>query len=236
MLIEAICLCLFAVPLYVALHTACKLGARMVPQIPILVWEWIQAGLVFFLTLLVTLPLLYGVSRMAFRMECREEVLLSDLFAPFTSGRGYFYALHVSWRVLRLLSLIVLMIFFTESAIAALIVSPHLARMLGILCFLAEAVIGICFLYGQFPLLAATVREDCCEGENNTLSCVSMSTSQRYAHRFFKRFFVRLLLGVLSMGIYLLWDVIPCMLVSYFRYCRYINDNDDLIGGLQRDE
>ncbi|MBE6601765.1 MAG: hypothetical protein E7637_04590 [Ruminococcaceae bacterium] len=231
MLIEALGLCLLTVPLYVALHTLCMMGVRLLPQLPLLVWEWILAGLIFFLTLLVTLPLLYGVARMASCMERGEEVSLSDLFAPFTSGRRYFYALHASFHTLRLLSLVVLMIWMTESAIAALIVDPVLAWGIGVLCFLAEAVIGICLLYGQFPLLAVTVHEECDADTHESLSALSASSSQRYASRFFGGFFFRILLGVLSFGILLLWDVIPLMLVSYFRYCRRINDNDDLIGG-----
>ena len=43
--------------------------------------------------------------------------------------------------------------------------------------------------------------------------------------RFAIGFLPWILLGILTLGVMLLWEVLPSMAVAYFRYCRQLKEN-----------
>ncbi|MBQ9805207.1 MAG: hypothetical protein IJW49_01685 [Clostridia bacterium] len=223
-LIEALILCLLLVPLYCSVYNLIAFAATEFVMVPSLVWTWIRNGTSFFITLLLTLPLILGVFGMAARMQRGEDTVLIDLFAPFTSWSRYMSAVWLSWKILWIPSLAALLMWGSVGLFDALLISDaQSATMLGWFTASVFGILGLFFMMRRFTAIAAAIN-----GQPSVSPTKPLSGWKRYKHcdRFWRMYLVRILLGILSMGVLLLLDVIPEMLIAYFRYYNYMNDND----------
>ena len=229
LLIEATVLSLVPFVTYPFLYTA--FSAVLQPLLYNEAADWMVALVLvgFFLllaalTVFLTLPLLLGVLRMAWRMTEGEEVVLADLFSSFSTAKTYRRSLHLSARTFWRLGLLVAVVCLT-CGIAVSAFERTVA--VGLLCgfvVLLEVAVGVTLLLRQFPCLAVAIYED-----------TPMRDARRIARNLTRRccfggllfwlhFVPHLLLGLLTFGIFLIWEVLPRMCVSYFLYCRKIND------------
>ena len=232
LLIEAICLVFLVIPLYYAILSLCRMAMLCFASVPLVMWYWSAFATYFLLTLLLTLPLIRGLFEMAAKMENGEEVLLIDLFAPFRSIQAYLGAVYTAWRQIVIPTIMVLAISLSHYLAGELFVSRTMVSLVG---YAAMALILIACVFALELRFTLTARE--VAGEHMPhLYQYSAWARTRHSDRFLLAYLFRIFLGILSMGILLLWDVIPEMLIAYFRFCRHMNDNDDSIGGINQDE
>ncbi len=235
-LIEALVLCLLLVPFYIGVYRLIAIAASEFVMVPSLVWMWIWNGTGFFITLLLALPLILGVFEMAERMERGEDTTLIDLFSQFTSWSRYVSAVWLSWKLLWIPSLAAFLMWGSVELFDALLISDaKSATLLGWFTATVFGIVGLFFMMCRFGAIVTAFRQaDDSQGE---IQAKQLSAWRRYKHcdRFWRNYFLRILLGILSVGVLLLLDVIPEMLIAYFRYYRYMNDND-VTSEEQRDE
>ncbi len=174
-------------------------------------------------TILFALPLWVGLLRMAQGMEAGEEVILTDLFSVFSSREQYSSAFTLSaqfgwkvallWGVERGLWLIVELVPENWKPIAVAIVPVMIG--VGVLWFF------LCrrdFFYPYFVLA---------ENEDETDARMRPYAVSVASH-FWKGFFGWMLLSLISFFVLLMLDVLPRMLISYFRVCRKLNETTQL--------
>ncbi len=180
--------------------------------------------LISLLTVLFTLPLLIGLFGLAGDMERGRACVLADLFAPFSSGQSYRRALSLSWGAFWRFGLIVLAvslacnvgIFFFEGDLLA-----------GLVCGVAVAVeifVGLWFCGRCFSSMATAHMTNLPIREARDYAKETWRMCRTGGAIFVLQMLPRILLGLLTFGILLLWETLPRMLVAYFRYCRYMNE------------
>ena len=150
MLIEAICLCFLVLPVYYGFYTMCFVLSATLSAVPMIVWEWLWGAILFFLTLFVTLPLVFGVLGMARDVEQGKAVVLPDVFASFTSRKRYGRALWHSWCFLWLPAVIGFVMWASFELVDTLIVNSGLAMLLRIAIGFLEGVLGLALLLLRF--------------------------------------------------------------------------------------
>lgn len=163
----------------------------------------------------VLLPMLSGLFRLAERMEAEEETALSEVFCAFSGAKAYRQALtcgvEIGFPILLL-------------TIVPMIVTDALSGFAGesagrwLLTVLASAAAD----FAVFYLLQGGFRRP----------YVAMRTGARTAHRMSRKrsagvwywclFLPHLLLSVLTLLIYFIADILPRMLIFYFRFCREV--------------
>lgn len=225
-LIEALCLCMLLIPLYHALQTIFAALAYEFVVVPSPVWMWTEKATVFFVTLLITVPMLLGVFTMAERMERGEESALIDLFYSFSSWSRYVKSVWVAWRIMWLPALVYFLLWGGIELCEALIVNEKDLRMSTGFLWIFAIIIGLFGIFCRFGVIALEMRSKTCPQTVAKFARFSCGRRYRSFDKFLGRYLWRILLGCLSVGILLLMDVIPQMLIAYFRYCRYLNDND----------
>ncbi len=172
---------------------------------------------------LLTLPAVIGFLRLAREMEQGRIAVTADLFAVFSEKHLYRESIRLSWRVLWRVFVTVLLVKATV-CFSSYYFAGNLAA--GLICgivVLFELIGGVCLIFHGFPLLAELL-----EGERRLHSkrLPVFKGSIRTGVHFFTGFLPWLLLGILSYGILLLGDVVPCMAVAYFRYCRVLKEQN----------
>ena len=172
--------------------------------------------LMFLLSLFFTFPLLCGLLWMACGMEAGEEMTLADLFWAFRGGESYRRALRISAVALCKLSVLLLAEWALLSSLRQT-GSMVLFWLLCIPCALAVAVLLFYWFCGGFLHAYAVL-------------CPSPTVARMrpYARSVGTRYWVGYLpwlaLSLLTFCILLLADVLPRMLISYFRLCRKLNE------------
>ena len=180
--------------------------------------------LISLLTVLFTLPLLIGLFGLAGEMERGRVCVLADLFAPFSSRKAYRRALALSWGAFWRLGLIVLAVGLTSNVGISFFEGNILA---GLACGVAvafEIIVGLGLAGKCFSTMAAAHATDLPIGEARRYAKEMWWSYRAGGAVFVLQMLPRVLLGLLTFGILLLWDTHPRMLVAYFRYCRYIAD------------
>ncbi len=165
-------------------------------------------------TLLLSLPLWLGNSYLACRVRCGKEAALPDLFHAFRSRKNYCAYLGASFRIWwrALLTAAVLFALFFRADDDGFDGEP--IRVLRMPVLIA-AILWMSFLPRIFRFPAKTDPEIAAR-------TLAQSTSVSVFGRllFFSRFFPWFLLGVATVGVTLLWDTVPRMLLMYENYCR----------------
>jgi hypothetical protein len=179
---------------------------------------WILIALLYLLTQLVTLPLLHGLMGMAYRMENGEDVELTDVFRSFSSGRLYLKALLDTW--LGLLFLAALIALEWGVSLFALYFFGDLAGgiLLSVLLYIAVFLIWLFTLSGFFFLPYYQASEH--YGASPRMAPYAPSVCKHY----WLGFFPWLALSLLTFGILLLADLLPRMMIAYFRLSGKLNE------------
>ena len=232
-LIEAILICTSTFLLYVMLDQVYQLvivplvddavandsfGVSFVAQIVYLVFR--NA-----LTLFFTLPLCTGALHMASRMEAGEEVYLAEVFHPFSGARAYGRALRASWSVFWRVFLLVAVEYLLFVPFILALESPF-----PILCLpVALLMLGALFLWIRFALGGFFGPYRALQGNGERMRPYAVSVGWH----FWIGFAPQILLSFFTVGVLLLADTLPRMLVAYFRVCRKLNEtitqSEDLI-------
>lgn len=225
LLIEAIAFCFLTVPLYYALYTLCGVISTLTPEHLVLVWEIAYLLLAFLQTLFLTLPLCMGVFWIAGMLEEGQDAVLADVFYAFGASWRYLRALHVSWRLLVVCAPLIVVLYFAPWLLSMLI---PLAWAVDLVMWVLRLVVLLglfLLLYARFGLVAETVWEELDFERSRCVARISRRRQRACAGAFVRSYIGRILLGLLSVGILLLLDTLPHMLIAYFRACRYLDDS-----------
>lgn len=219
---------LFCITFFFFALLLCEAGAQTAA---LAVAEWqvlllsIAGDLLYWgILLLVVMPLFVGLLNMAERMARGCDVFLPDLFLPFASGKRYLRALIVLWPLYWKFGVFY---WFPGILLRALVslfgqIPWLLASGAGVLLLLAivwlllalRGFVRLSFLLQwRMPLLAAG-------RANRQIAGTSFSGGGLW----WLCFLPRILLGFLTIGILLIADVIPRMMISYFRYAGRMTD------------
>ena len=227
-LIEAIVVLLVTVMPYVMLWSTYEIllqglfaNTEDAVELLLSVGCWILTVL---LSLLFTCPLLIGFLRMSWDIEVGGETLLSRLFSSFMSRGTYLRAISLSvgflWRVALIAGVVAVTCLGTRHFFAG-------SLLAGVLCGLAvltELILGICLCLRYFPTLAVAMYEETPLPRAREIARKMMCRCPRAGVWFFLYFIPHILLGLLTFGIFLIWEVMPRMCVTYFLYCRKMNE------------
>ena len=174
------------------------------------------------LAVLLLLPAVIGFLRLAGRMERGERVVLSELFGVFSDKGLYQWAKRISRRWFWRIALTVTVIEVTVSLSSSLFAGSLLAALICSGIVILELIGGLWLILKDFSMLAGCLFPE----DFGRARTSAHRRSVRSALHFIVGFLPWLLLGVLSFGILLLWEVLPCMAISYFGYCRELKDQN----------
>ncbi len=214
LLIEGIGICLLLVPMILFFGYAISALTELLVLSPAAAAAVVALYVLLFIALCIFVagPLLFGLFYIAYRMVKREEVLLGDLFYAFESTQNYKYALRASAALV--LRLCIAIIAVAVTYLAFLLVFPYDLGMM-ILCgvlITGEIIGGILACCSVYPLT-------CCILEGRHMEGTAGRRMER-GLRFFGCFVPWILLGLLTVGVLLLWDTLPRMLVAYCCDCE----------------
>lgn len=206
LLIEALLLTLLLVPAYtLPIGTASLLWSSFGASEALGIW--IFAGTVLLLlliTLFLATPLIMGLFLIAGRLVAGEDTALADLFEAFSSWKHYGNALRVGKQFFFSVSLLFLLLFGAFFALEFVVADSDVLASL-VAASLPPLSVAWYFFVPHFGNAAAQL-----VGGN----------WRRHSYRegllFRARFFLWILLGALTLGLLLLADVLPRMLVAYF--------------------
>lgn len=228
LLIEAILLTMLNVPLHIVLYnTTAFITAFVGFTTDSAVWSGgmlaIYAVLAVAVACLITLPSVIGLFDFARRLACGESLTLSELFAPFFSSQRYGRALKIAWRVFWRAGLTVLIICLTVWLLP-LIFGERFPAALVVLIAVIQGIVGALLWARRFGGMAFDMLAE----HSRTVGRMPSRDLPRHAFRaafgFFFGFLPWMLLGLVTFGVLLLWDVLPRMLIAYFRYLGQINE------------
>jgi len=223
LLIEAILILMLNVPLYLFWNGALTLctelanasaDTEMWSSVMVEVYALLTALTAFFLTL----PSVIGLFGFAKKIACGENPVLAELFEPFSSAKCYARTLKIAWSTFWRLGLTVIALLLTSWIFSG--VSPLFS---GLLLFFES--VGAIFLWIRrfYHPAEALARSESEEGGRMPEWDPSKHTYGA-ALGFFRYFLPWILLGLVTFGVLLLWDVLPQMLVAYFRYLGQENE------------
>ncbi len=216
LLIEAILIvCVFAA-LFVSLRSALALILSVIPQSSPLSPFFSQALSALYLALVIffAAPVVLGLFRLAERMQAGEEPMLAELFYYLSSRKRYLCGLRTTW----LGSLKLIVSIAATDAIG--IIWQELTPDTPLFDFLGGVVIAlaICFyviwmLFPYFKLYCLLKQPENAQNKDAYL------LSPFGGLRLLCFFLPWILLGFVSIGLLLVLDVIPRMLLTYFCDC-----------------
>ena len=215
-MILAIMVAVTPLPVYQAMNAVRSILVSRLPE-----WGRLFYGgfvlLIMFFTLFFTLPLLFGLLRMASEMEQGREASLQDVFGSFSDGRSYLGSLRVSFSLgWRILILCVAEVVATRFALS-LPATRGVLLLLGALMVIGVFVLWYLFAARDFLRAYLTLRES---DVPERMQPYARSLAVRYGLGAYPR----VVLSLLTFGILLLADVLPRMLIAYFRLCNKLNE------------
>lgn len=155
------------------------------------------------------LPLSSGLFYLAGRMEAEEETALADLFHAFTGARAYRSAMSCGLY----LGIPLAAMLLTPSVITDRLAGTNgnlLQLLLAALLAVAADAALLFLFFGWFGGPYRAVHR----------TKPRIRHARRAGAWYWGRFLPHLILSVLSLLIYLIADILPRMLVLYFRFCR----------------
>lgn len=225
-LIEASVVCIVMVSAYVILYRAVFLMGSVMPasKAQDLITFGIYAVLSCVLTLFVTLPLTLGLWRLAGKAAFKSHLAPIGLFYYFSSAILYRRALRLSFGAFWRMLCVVLAVAATCGTTVHFFAGELLAGLLCGVAVLLEVVLWSLLCLRRFAVFAIAFNEDVPLKAVRRRADLMQRADRFCGVRFVLTFLPRVLLGLLTFGLYLLWDVLPRMGVAYFIYCNQIND------------
>lgn len=179
--------------------------------------QWAYAVLPSLLMLFFVLPLWSGLLFMASEMEAQRRAYLSDVFWSFSGGKAYFTALRCSWGIFWRVGILWGVWQAVTEWLFGLGNGTLLLPLLGAVPLLLLSVLWIRFaLRGFFGVYRALNRPSGSERMRPYARSLGLS--------YLRMYFPWLLLSLLTVGILFLADILPRMLISYFRLCRKLHE------------
>ena len=224
-LIEGIFVCVTFFIFALLLREACLQAAQLMATQLGKILFFIAGNLLYCgVVLLAVMPLVVGLFGMAARMANDCDVFLPDLFLPFASGKNYLRALIVLWPLYWKfgvfcwfpgLAFDALVSYFGKTLLLVILGAVVLGLLIVVWLLLGlRGFVRLSFLLQwRMPLLAAG-------RANRQIAGKSFAGGGRW----WLCFLPRILLGFATVGILLVADVIPRMLISYFRYAGRMTD------------
>jgi hypothetical protein len=188
--------------------------------------ENLSTGMAILLLATVILPLFWGVLGLSGQIVRGKTPVLADVFLPFSGKVAYRRAIWLSfswlWRVGGTAGVVAL-----TYSLALYFAGGSLPG--GILCgvlIVLELTLGFVLLLRWFPVAAVALSCEEYSAEEILREASRFRKAQPFAgFYFFMGFLPLLALGVLTVGILLLADVLPRMCVGYFQYCNFMTDS-----------
>jgi len=228
-LIEAIVLLIVAMSLHmVIVETATAVVDLLMPM----GWHALDAIvypsmilLLLLLALFVDLPLFIGFLRLAAQIEATGEGQLATLFSSFSGKRIYRRSLRLSWGYVAWVWLLVAVAVITCAVVAVSL--PEQPLLAGLLCgilVVAELALFLIPMMRAFPTLAIALDLRFSMREVRARMRWMRARMPVSGWRFLFSWLPRILLGILTFGILLIWDTLPRMAISYFVQVRRMNE------------
>ncbi len=215
-MILAIMVAVSPVPLYQAILSVASILIKQFPEKGLLVYGGVALSFLC-LSIFFALPLFFGLFRMASDVEQGREVLLRDVLGSFASGRAYLTAIRVSvsafWRILLLCTMETLAIRFVLSLNVGTVVYLTLWTVL---------------IIGAFDLWYLLTARGFFQAYIALREPHAPERMQPYARTVAFHYgwesLPRIVFSLFTFGILFLADVLPRMLIVYFRICRTLNE------------
>ena len=171
----------------------------------IAVYAALSSGFLIF----IIQPLTSGLFFLAGRMEAEEETGLSDLFHAFSGGAAAYRSMLACGLYISVPPAVLIAVPYWMTAALSAWAGANIFRwvLAALLSVGADGLLIFLFL-GWFAKPYGTVRKP------------EPKAGRRAGGWYFGTFLPHLLLSVLSLLIYLLADILPRMLIFYFRFCR----------------
>ena len=240
LLIEALIVLLIPFGLYFFLNMAfsslSELFLAREMELPMVLLTVLYPLLLLLYTLFFTVPLIFGLLRLAHGMICEEDVVLADLFSPFFTRKGYRCAVRLSWTLLWRAAVGVLAIAAIAFLVPVAVPDPIGAVLLCGILILAVVILDLVWLLRQFPLFAVAMYQELQLPDVRRGARTLTWLCPGGGVRFFLYFVPQICLGLLTFGIFLIWEVLPRMCISYLLYCNRIHDKMTEIGGIENYE
>ena len=210
LLIEAILIVCVFVSLFISLQTATALLLNTLTESELLSSLLVTATslLYFVLGIFFALPVVLGLFRFAKQMQAGESPVLMDLFYYLSNGKRYRQGL----RITRLASIKILLAILTVNTVNFFC---PIAWLCGILTSVV-IILSIIWLLFPYSKLNALLK-----GEDKPVR-------RRGGLRLVWFFLPWILLGLVSIGLLLVLDVIPRMMLTYFCDCNRTQNPIDL--------
>ena len=198
-------------------------------------WNFLLTGgylvLSLLYTQLVVIPLFYGVMLVAHGMSRGERVPLAEIFLPFAQKKSYRRAVRLAdgflWRAL-------VAVILGDVVCGAVKASLRSAFLSFVICFLiVVGEIFLCMVIGRryFRTLLVALEYPDAPGRVVRQKTKMMHTLRPWSPFLYWLYFIpRILLGIATLGIYLVAEALPVMTVTYFCEC---NKTLDLIKRLE---
>ena len=215
-MILAIMVAVTPLPLYQAMNAVRSILVSRLPEWGMLFYGGFALLMMFF-TLFFTFPLLFGLLRMASEMEQGREASLQDVLGSFSDGHSYLDAVRISAPLFgRLLILCVAEVVATR-LVLSLVASRGVVLLLGALTVIGVFVLWFRFAARDFLRAYLTLKSPSCP---ERMQPYARSLAVHYGWGFLPW----IVLSLLTFGILLLADVLPRMLIAYFRLCNKLNE------------
>ena len=173
------------------------------------------------LILLWFFPFLQGIFMVVYQMTRYEDVPLAAVFRPFSEEKIYWRCVVMSWGFLWRALTVVAMIFLTYRAGDFLFSGNLLGGLAVAILILAELAAGFCWCGRLFGFWFFALREERMPLRSAKRKVVAFSKVSPFAaFRYFGNFLPHILLGLLTLGVYLFADVLPRMLLTYCFECE----------------
>lgn len=223
-LIEAIMICVTPVLFYnvlINIYQGILLPTVVNASEPLIAFFWDVGfyAVIALFTLLFSLPLSTGLVWMAQDMEAGRESSLADVFRAFSSAKSYWRSLCLSWTLFWRLALLILAESLTFTAFD-LFVTFSGSKLLCAGIMFAEALLWLglsCFGFFRTYELAKQLQNTPQRREMRRYTC-------SFSLFYWLHFLPWMLLSLASFCILLLADILPRMILAYFRLCRKLSE------------
>ena len=226
-LILGLLILMLQIPLYLALQSACELICeRCLPMGDILfsvLVNGVYGGLLALGVMLVTLPSILGFLGMAARIADGKSATVGDMLGVYASTERYTEALSLSVNHFYPLCVALLCAVLTKPLFLLIGTEAWVTR-LATAAVILELAVGFVVWSARFPMTAHT-NLFFSHGERLSGTLLRRD-AMRCGLRFAVSFLPSILLGILTLGIYLLWETLPKMALAYFCYVGQLDFPD----------
>ncbi len=217
LLIEAILIVCVFVALFISLESATALLLSVLSESEALTSLLSQAvsSVFFVLGIFFVAPVVLGLFRLAEQMQAGETPVLMDLFYFLSSRKRYVQGLRATWLGSLKLMGTILVAIGVDKLFDSLALEGAMWNWLSGVLVAAIICLGVLLLLFPYTRLYAGLRPDEIDSRADIFSA-----APRGGIRLVWFFFPWLLLGLVSIGLLLVLDVFPRMLLTYFCDCK----------------